>query len=234
MVSSDLLVCFSLDGQSLAARLAKQINRVTKSLKRDIEKYNNDDHGMVQQESLPMAISFDEIKDPDSLFWSILYAPSTDSGESQISIPFSIKRKAIDLCHLFDRAREEQVLLKNEMRNAFHHYHHQHELITDFILASNINPIVDEVQYGELLFSRRKLLHIESRLLKIKKAFSSYIEIDMPRMLIISEDYLDNNHVSLEEDEEESVLVNPLSLHAEESDYEDTSDEEFANDDIFI
>ena len=45
---------------------------------------------MAQQESLPTAISFDKIKDPDSLFWSILYAPSTDFDESQISIPFSI------------------------------------------------------------------------------------------------------------------------------------------------
>ena len=50
-------------------RLSKQVNRITKSVKKDIETYNNEDHGMVRQESLPLTISFDEIKDPDCPLW---------------------------------------------------------------------------------------------------------------------------------------------------------------------
>ena len=60
---------FFSDGQSVATRLSKQVNHITKSVKKDIETYHNDDHGMVQQESLPLTINFDEIKDPYSSFW---------------------------------------------------------------------------------------------------------------------------------------------------------------------
>ena len=44
--------CAFSDGQSVATRLAKQINRVTQSIKKDVQKYNNDDHGVIPQECL--------------------------------------------------------------------------------------------------------------------------------------------------------------------------------------
>ncbi|CAB4040520.1 Hypothetical predicted protein [Paramuricea clavata] len=229
------------DGQSIASRLAKQINRITKLIKKDIDKYNNDDHGNFQNECLPLTIGFDEIKDPDCAFWLILHVPNAgDSNENQNSIPFNVKRKAIDLCHLSDRAKEEQVLLKDEMRNTFHHYRQQHDLITDFIMATdNDNAIVDEMQFGELLFCRRKLLYIECRLLQIQEKFSPHIGIEIPRMIIIpghEEDDVvleQDDEVVGEENEEEVVIINPLAEESD-SDCEYESDSEFATCDIFL
>ena len=220
------------DGQSITTRLAKQINRITKSIKKDIEKYNNEDHGMIPPESLPLTMGFDDIKDPDCPFWLMLHAPNADSNESQISIPLTVKRKAIDLCHLLDRAKEEQALLKEEMRNAFLHYQQQHDLITDFVLATD-NPILNELQSGELLFCRRKLLHVESRLHNIHQTFSPHIHIELPRMFIMTEDQSDNEDAMAEEDQEEAVIVNFLTEESD-SDYEYESDSDFSNDDIFL
>ena len=146
--------CVFSDGQSVAARLSKQVNRITKSVKKDIETYNNEDHGMVRQESLSLTISFDKIKDPDCPFWFTLRSADAESYHgSHLSIPLNVKRQAIDLCicNLLDRAKEEQILLKEEMRNMFFYYQQQHDMITDFIFATNNNPIIDEIQFGKLL-----------------------------------------------------------------------------------
>ena len=150
-------VAFFLDGQLIATRLAKQINRTTKSIEKDyIIKYNDDDHTMIPQQSLPLTMSFDEIKGPDSPFWLNLNASNGDPNQNQVSIPLSVKRKAIDLCHLLDRAKEEQALLKEEMHNVFLYYLRQHDLTTDFISASNnTNTILDEVQLGYNILSEK-------------------------------------------------------------------------------
>lgn len=215
-------------------RLSKQVNRITKSVKKDIETYNNEDHGMVRQESLPVTISFDEIKDPDCPFWLTLRSADAESYHgSHLSIPLNVKRQAIDLCNLLDRAKEEQILLKEEMRNVFFYYRQQHDMITDFIFATNNNPIVDEIQFGELLFCRRKLLHVEYRLQKVKETFLPYVEIEMPRMIIITEQESSDEDV-VEEDEEENVIMNPLT-EGSDSEYEYESDGEGGSiDDIFL
>ena len=223
---------FFSDGQSIATRLSKQVNHITKSVKKDIETYNNDDHGMVRQESLPLTMNFDEIKDPDSSFWLTVRSTDVESHERHFSVPMNVKRKAIDLCNLLDRAKEEQVLLKEEMRNVFSYYQQQHDMISDFICATNNSPIVDDIQFGELLFCRRKLLHVEYRLQKVKETFLPYIEFEMPRMIIITEQESSDEDV-LEEDEEEIVLINPLT-EGSYSEYECESDEEFLSDDIFL
>ena len=229
-------VAFFLDGQSIATRLAKQINRTTKSIKKDIIKYNDDDHTMIPQQSLPLTIGFDEIKEPDSPFWLNLNASNADPNQNQVSIPLSVKRKAIDLCHLLDRAKEEQALLKEEMHNVFLYYLRQHDLITDFISASNnTNTILDEVQLGELTYCRKKLLHVECRLSKIKEAFSAHIDIELPRMFIMTDGQQESEYAEEEkEDEEEAVTVNPVAEESD-SDSDNESDEgDFLFGDIFF
>ena len=150
-------------------------------------------------------------------------------------IPLHVKRKAIDLCHLLDRAMEEQALLKEEMRNTFLYYLQQHDLITDFILATNNNndTILDELQLDQLLSIRKKLLHVEYRLQKIKETFSAHIDIELPPMFIIREDQSDNEDTVEEEDEEEAVIVNPLTEESD-SDYDCESDGDISSDAIFL
>ena len=96
-----------------------------------------------------------------------------ESRQQEIpTVPLNVKRKAIDLCHLLDRSKEEQVLLKDEMKNTFSHFFHQHELISDFLVAlSQDTEIVDDRQYGAQLFAREKLLDIEFTLRSLVKSF---------------------------------------------------------------
>jgi hypothetical protein len=116
------------------------------SIKKDIKKYNDDDHMMIPQESRPFAIAFDEVKEPDGPFWMNLNASNADTDQNQVVIPSGVKRKAIDLCHLLDQAKEEQSLLKDEMRNTFLYYLQRHDLISDFIVATNNADTIDKLQ----------------------------------------------------------------------------------------
>ena len=49
---------------------------------------------MAPPESLPLTINFDDLKKPNNSFLVKLYGPNSD--RTQISIPFNLKRKAID------------------------------------------------------------------------------------------------------------------------------------------
>jgi hypothetical protein len=95
------------------------------------------------------------------------------------------------------------------------------------------NPILNELQFGELLFCRRKLLHVESRLHKIHQTFSPHIQIEQPGMFIMTDDQSDSEDAITEEDQEEAVIVNFLTEESD-SDYEYESDSDFSNDDIFL
>ena len=177
--------------KSVATRLAKQINCITKSIKKEIVKYNNDNHGTVQNKILPLTMAFDNLKDPDSQFWLVLYESGVDSNTNSVSISIN--------------------------------------LVTNFLVATSNNPVFDEIQLGQLLFCRRKLLGIESRLQKARDTFSPHIEIELPHMFVVTRDLSDDeDDPVLKEHEEENVIVNPL-LEDSDTEVEDETDEELAN-----
>ena len=184
---------------------------------------------MVPPESLPLTVNFDDLKEPDNPFWVKLDGPNSD--RIQTSIPFNLKRKAMNTCHLLERTKEEQTLLKEEMCNTFTHFQQQHDLITEFLLAAGEDIVYDEIQLGELLFCQRKLLYIESRLLKIHQVFSPYISIDTPHLFLLTEEQPESQRDILEEDEEETVIVNTLTEEFDSVDEYD-SDDDMAIDEI--
>ena len=98
------------------------LKNITKLVKKDIEAFNNEDRVPVQ--NLPSTITFESLKDPDGELWLTLQpAYASEASESEIPfVPLSVKRKVIDLCHLLDRSREEQVMLKDEMDNTWNHF----------------------------------------------------------------------------------------------------------------
>lgn len=159
------LFCFS-DGQALASRLSKQITRVTKDVNKDIAAYNEAKQS--HSNHTHTALTLDAVKDPDNDFWCEYLAAPTDED---CSVPFTVKRKAIDLCHLLDRSKEEQILLKSEMENTWSHYFQQHGKITDFLNSFINHENVLDVEYGEAIFLHRKIFQIESMLIDLKKGF---------------------------------------------------------------
>ncbi|XP_028411851.1 uncharacterized protein LOC114534588 [Dendronephthya gigantea] len=106
------------DGQAIATKLSKQINRKTNAIKSTVTKYNASLAALQELvDGLPKELNFDEAKDPESS----LYRTYCDESTVE-SVPFSVKRSAIDLQNFLDRCKEEQQLLLKEMEMLFDHY----------------------------------------------------------------------------------------------------------------
>lgn len=141
------------EGHALAKRLSKQIMKATKLLKTSIDEYNKLECSTAS--SLPLTVTFDSVKDPDSDVWVEVNAP----GESRTAIPATIRRKAVDLYYLMDRCREEITLLQSEMINTLDHFTRQHQLFKsslDFSLGN-----LSAESRGRDIFIRKKVLSIE-------------------------------------------------------------------------
>ena len=192
---------------------------------------------------MPSTITFESLKDPDGELWLTLQpAYASEASESEIPfVPLSVKRKAIDLCHLLDRSREEQVMLKDEMDNTWNHFSDQHELVSDFVVASSDNDDILHGEYGAQLFARKKLLDIEFTLVALKENLSPHIYVEMPQTYVLKDrtlgsdgdDYVDDTATKEEgeegEDEERIIIYQSVVQSENEisSDSEYDSDEDF-------
>lgn len=168
------------EGHTLAKRLSKQITKATKFLKSSIQDYNNLEYS--NSCSLPLTITFDAVKDPDSDVWMEAHA----SGESATAVPVSIRRKAIDLYHLRNRCQEEISLLQSEMENTLEHFIQQHQL-----LLSTLDDGSDNGSFegrGRDIFVRGKILSLESYIVHLKVLFEGYIENVSSPSLIFQND----------------------------------------------
>lgn len=136
-------------------------------MKSSIQDYNNLEYS--NSCSLPLTITFDAVKDPDSDVWMEAHA----SGESATAVPVSIRRKAIDLYHLRNRCQEEISLLQSEMENTLEHFIQQHQL-----LLSTLDDGSDNGSFegrGRDIFIRGKILSLESYIVHLKVLFEGYI-----------------------------------------------------------
>ena len=106
------------DGQAIAIKLSKQINRVTDLLKKCMQNYN----------SLGgQPITFENVKDP----CGPLYSASSPAAllPTADPVPQSIKKQLIDLFCLQERCKEEVELLKKEMIQLMSYIFRESELI---------------------------------------------------------------------------------------------------------
>ena len=80
-------------------------------------------------------IAFDDIKDPGGELYSQLNSCTDTNG-----VPAYIKKKLVHLVSLEDRCKEEQVLVKGEMRQFFRFMSDQISAITSFLRKEiNVN-----------------------------------------------------------------------------------------------
>lgn len=168
------------EGHALAKRLSKQITKATKLLKTSIDEYNKLECSTAS--SLPLTVTFDSVKDPDSDVWVEVNAPE----ESRTAIPATIRRKAVDLYYLMDRCREEITLLQSEMINTLDHFTRQHQLFKSSLDFSLDNLSAES--RGRDIFIRKKVLSIESYLVYLKALFEDHIEnVSLPPLIFESD-----------------------------------------------
>lgn len=169
--------------------MSKQITKATKLLKTSIDEYNKLECSTAS--SLPLTVTFDSVKDPDSDVWVEVNAPE----ESRTAIPATIRRKAVDLYYLMDRCREEITLLQSEMINTLDHFTRQHQLFKSSLDFSLDNLSAES--RGRDIFIRKKVLSIESYLVYLKALFEDHIEnVSLPPLIF------ENDLPSLEQQED--------------------------------
>ena len=78
-------------------------------------------------------------------------------------------------------------MLKDEMDNTWNHFSDQHELVSDFVVASSDNDDILHGEYGAQLFARKKLLDIEFTLVALKENLSPHIYVEMPQTYVLKD-----------------------------------------------
>ena len=102
---------FLTGGQKQAVRLTRKLNKQTKRMKSEIIKYNARLSVLKEQFELPLqTVCFNDAKDPHSG----IYKKSEKSLKTTENVPFSVKRRIIELRDLEERCSEELDMLKSE------------------------------------------------------------------------------------------------------------------------
>ena len=142
IISPDLcsIFLFFLDGHALSKRLSKQVTQATKSVRTALGDFNCLNCSPCWL--LTRSLEFDQVKNPEADVW--LRSELTSSASSEV--PITVKRRAIDLFHLFDRGNDELELLQEEMKNTVEHFTSQHRTFTSLILDSNISSLSKEAK----------------------------------------------------------------------------------------
>ena len=188
---------YHLDGHDLSKRLSKQICQATKSMRTALDKFNNLECSLACP--FPRSLEFDQVKNPEADVWLRSEFVGSDSP-----VPITVRRRAIDLYHLLDRAKEEVTLLQEEMRNVVDHFSGQHATFSNSLKDATISPLSLE-EKGKNIFLKMKLLSLEGQLLEVKRLFEGHIgEVPLPNF-IFDQNSIPLSLLSLPETEEDEV-----------------------------
>ncbi|XP_065683313.1 uncharacterized protein LOC105848958, partial [Hydra vulgaris] len=100
------------DGQKIAIKLTKQLNKNNKSLQDLINEYNSIVL-IYPRKFLQNVVVWDKVGDLESVFWKNYLTQKS----SDFAIPVTVERKCIELFQLNCRAIEEIEMVKSEMKN---------------------------------------------------------------------------------------------------------------------
>ena len=129
-----------------------------------------------------------------------LTATCTTIYHSQTEIPASIKREACQSVLLMERAKEEVVMVKEEMTNTVMHYIKKHEELSSTI--DSITPSVASLHTrGVLTVLHTNLYQTEHHLLKLISIFEIDVELKQQVTSPCYQRYQFLNHGSEELDE---------------------------------
>ncbi|XP_063399129.1 uncharacterized protein LOC134683743, partial [Mytilus trossulus] len=182
-------------GQAIAIRLSKQVQKVVAKIKQSLAEYN-----LVGEPSMsfPLKLDFEDIKNQENEIWRKVEV--TDQADNLSAV----KRQAIQLKSMIDRAKEEQCLVKAEMVSTIKWYRHQHSL-----LIASMNDSTE----GRKACLVKEGLFIEAKLLEFIKSFDEHIIVEESvQTIFFSIVGLDNDVVEINDfelpDFDENVLIN--------------------------
>lgn len=174
----------TIDGQSIATRLAKKISSATSTLKRAVSKYNSmpPDSMEGNMYHLPRELNWENISNFEqltSLEVSTLVCNTT-------FIPIDTQIKVMRALNMKQRAIEEQKMIKNEMATVVYSYKHEHSLLKKYIQDSvQSQATLTQFQRGCLSLLYNRLLFCESFLINLSNAFSVYHDVVLPEFILL-------------------------------------------------
>lgn len=173
-------------------------------------------------EGLPNEIDFDEAKEPDSQLYSALNMETV-----QDSVPFTVKRSAIDLHNFLERCKEEQELLDTEVEKLISHYESKREELESFITEHS--GISTKVIKGAVSVFRKNIVNVNNTLYSLGSALCDYLPEEtkrrLPTVKIVAEHALSQVFST---ESFENIPVNETNVSDDECDNESLhfSDEE--------
>ena len=176
---------FISDRQAIATKLSKQITRRTNAMKSAIAKYNPSLKSLEDWvEGLPNEIDFSEAKEPDSQLYSAL---NMETGQD--SVPFTVKRSAIDLHNFLERCKEEQELLDTEVEKLISHYESKKEELESYITEHS--GISTKVIKGAVAIFKKDIVNVNNTLYSLGCTLCDYLSEEtkskLPTVKIVAE-----------------------------------------------
>lgn len=161
-----ICLCYA-DGQYLASRLSKNLNKLSSRLKQLIEDYN----------SLPGVCAADCLSWKDITNLGFIHWYTNSFGSSEAYVPKKIQFDAIKHHHLVLRSEEEIQLLETEMKAAVSFYLKDwHELVS---AVKKIRAMPSSLyNNGALQVVQMTRLRCEEMLHGLVASYSQYVEIE--------------------------------------------------------
>lgn len=179
---------YTLDGQSIATRLAKKITSTTGTLNRAISRFN----GMLPDSlegiayELPRDLKWESVANLEEL--SSLEVSSLAS-KSAVTVPIELWVKVVRASNMTRRASEQEQMVKKEFASLESSMKAEHSILLQYIttIMQRSSPI-SSYQNGCLNLLKRRLLLCEASLLSFAKSVTSYHTVSMPQLEILGAD----------------------------------------------
>ncbi|XP_028412340.1 uncharacterized protein LOC114535157 [Dendronephthya gigantea] len=192
------------EGNALARKLANQVKKSEKNIKRLLVEYNcSQDQLEEETKNRFPNLSFDTIKTHG------INIEEHDAGIG--SIPSTVKRHAIEMLNLLKRSREEKVLLSAEMRQLFNYYLTDEAKVSSIVNTLSSNDALSKYERGSLALLKAEQKMLRHRVFFIRDSFKDYV--DMPDVSYTSLPDVDGMIEHDNDDDDESI-------HSQSSDSE--------------
>ncbi|XP_038050149.1 uncharacterized protein LOC119723516 [Patiria miniata] len=185
------------EGQAIAQRISKQISRASKAIKRTVTVYNNEKFTLVGPRSIILKDAFD----PSGHLYAEMDMVSKHTDQTRL--PDAIRRKAVDLQNLLDRASEEKSILTQEMKNVLEFTRSQ---LRGYQQASA--TCLREGQLGKGVLLRAKINDLARNLENYKALFEPSFHDTMPSAYLYDWDDMSDDDDSDEDDSDVEDIIN--------------------------
>ena len=184
----------------MSKKLCKQVKNCEKKLKEILLEYNSSRDLLTDVNKRTFRDL--DIKDLKSdRIEGIFNSNDDDDSDTNLCIPHSIRRHAIDMLHLLRISKEEKEMIEGEMRRVYLYHKTEEKNVSDCInelLSSDNNDTFTSGSIS-LLKSEQKIL--QHRLLSMHALLKSYVglpDVNFPVFLTSGEEVNEDNDDSAE------------------------------------